>query len=278
MRKIYPKISPQEICNEMENIVAQSEGIELQFFNENGIAEEFDFETEVRKRKNQFPNLKEIVIHPPLDNYGIELIMFKNEEIFKNQLEKLAQLSEELNITTSFVYHTYWTKDQAVTSHLIDKMRKLLKIVEGKNVYILIENLYMILEEKRHCAALEITKEIDHPNVRTCIDTTHVHCRSNMMKYNFKEMLKQYFNKEDCEKYVRQIHFAAALNNDGYIDKKTHGRKHPSLKETEEELLWLREYGMGDKNYITEISEEDYFSRKDQIEEIKMLKEISQDM
>ena len=31
---------------------------------------------------------------------------------------------------------------------------------------------------------------------------------------------------------------------------------------------------MGEKNYITEVSEDDYSTRVDQIEEIKMLKEV----
>ena len=41
-------------------------------------------------------------------------------------------------------------------------------------------------------------------------------------------------------------------------------------------LEWLKKYNMFyDKNIITEVSEEDYFSRKDQIEEIHMLEEVS---
>lgn len=89
----------------------------------------------------------------------------------------------------------------------------------------LIENLYMILDEKAECSALEICKFIDHPNLKACIDTTHVHCKANMYKKDFNTMIHEEFNKEDCEKYVRQIHFASALNGDGYIEKKNSWKK-----------------------------------------------------
>ena len=96
--KIYPKISPQEIGDDMKEKIKKSEGIEIQFFNEKDITESFNFEDTVRKRKKEFPNLKEITVHPPLDDYNIELIFLKDETIFKNQLLKLIELSQELNI------------------------------------------------------------------------------------------------------------------------------------------------------------------------------------
>ncbi len=275
---IYPKVSIDDFSSEVEEILRKSEGIEIQFFNENGIAEEFNFEKMVRTYKERFNNLKEIVIHPPLSNYNIELIMMKNEKIVENQLKKLVQLSEELNITTTFIYHTYWTKEQFETSGLAAKLKKLLKIIEGKNAYLLIENLYMILDAKNNCPALEICKFIDHDNLRMCLDTTHMHCKANISKRDFNEMIEAILNPNDCEKYVRQIHFAAALNNDGYIDKRTHGRVHPNIEETKKEVEWLKKYKMIDKHFITEVSEDDYYTRVDQIKEIEMLNEINKNL
>ncbi len=271
---IYPKLSFQKFSNEMEKIISKSDGTELQFFDEDGKSEEFNFEDLTREYKKRYNNLKEIVIHPPVSNYNIELIMLKNEKIVENQFKKLVQLSEELNITTSFVYHTYWTKKQFEVSGLANRLKKLLKIVENKNVYILIENLYMIPDEKNECAALEICKLIDHPNFKMCLDTTHMHCRSNIYKYNFNDLIDKLLKPEECEKYVRQIHFAAAINNDGYIDKSTHGRVHQNIEEVKKEIDWLKKYKMLDKNFITEVSEDDYFIRQDQIKEIKMLEEL----
>ena len=88
-------------------------------------------------------------------------------------------------------------------------------------------------------------------------------------------MIEEELNKEDCEKYVKQIHFAGTLNNDGYIDKMTHGVKHESIESLKEEYDWLVKLGWKDKNYITEIRELDYYSREDQIQEIKWLEEIT---
>lgn len=275
--KIYPKTSLQDMSEEMNEINRNSEGMELQFFHEKDIADEFNFENLIRQRKKEFPNLKEIIVHPPLSNYNIELLVFKNKELIAKQLTKLVELSKELNIKLCINYHTYWTKEQYRASGLADIIKEYLKIIENTDVIMLIENLYMILDEKDSCSVIDICKYIDHPNLRACIDTTHVHCKANIYKKDFNTMIHQEFNKEDCEKYVKQIHFAAALDNDGYIKKQTHGRKHESYESLKEELAWLEEYGMKDKIYVTEVSEEDYFTRVDQIEEIKMLQKAIQE-
>ena len=83
--KIYPKLSYQDFSEEMREIVLNSEGIELQFFNENGITSEFNFSNEIRKRKKEFPHLKEIVVHPPLNDYNIELIILKDKNIIEDR-------------------------------------------------------------------------------------------------------------------------------------------------------------------------------------------------
>lgn len=275
--KIYPKLSSQECSKEMEEIILKSEGIELQFFDENGPTSEFNFEDVVRVKKAQYPHLKEIVIHPPLNNYALEHVMIKDEKMIERQLKTLIKLSEELKIKTSIIYHTYWTQKQYISTNLGKKLEKLLKIIEGKNVIILIENLFMMLDERKGCSALEICKTINHPNLKACIDTTHLHCKSSIWKIDFKEMLKQDLNPDDCEKYVKQIHFAAALNNDGYIKKETHGRMHPNIEEIKKELEWIKEYKMINKNFITEVSEENYYLRTDQIKEIQMLNKSNQE-
>lgn len=259
--KIYPKLSKQEFSEEMKKIVLRSEGIELQFFDENGKTSKIDFSKEIRRRKVEFPNLKEIVIHPPLNDYNIEFIIFKDEKIIENQLKELVNLSKELDINLSINYHTYWTKDQYMSTGLDNKIKELLKIIEGTKVVLLIENMFMMLDEKEGCSALEICKEINHPNLKMCVDTTHVHCKSSIWKIDFEEMIKQDFNPEDCEKFVKQVHFAACLNNDGYIKKGTHGRVHPNEEELRKELDWIKRYKMDDKIFVTEVSEDDYFLR-----------------
>ena len=269
--KIYPKISPQEIGYEMMEKIKKSEGIEIQFFDEGDITEPFNFEDEVIKRKKEFPNLKEITIHPPLNDYNLELIFLKDENILKNQLYALVKLSKNLDLQLNLIYHTYMPVKQYISTNLDKRLKENLKIIEGTNVIVLIENLYMILDEKEECSAIEICKKINHPNLRCCLDITHLHCKANSLKKDFYQMVNKELNPNDCKKYIKQIHFAAALNNDGFIDKKTHGRKHSNFEDLKEDYKILEKLGLKDKNYITEVSEEDYFTRKDQLEEISML-------
>jgi hypothetical protein len=92
-----------------------------------------------------------------------------------------------------------------------------------------------------------------------------------MFKISLNEYLNTYLNKEDCKKYIQQIHFAGTLDNDGVIDKRTHGRMHDSWESFEEDFNILKRFGIENKIIVTEVSEDDYSTRKDQIEEIKML-------
>lgn len=276
--KIFPKVSAQDMHENMKKIIRESEGLELQFFDENGITSKFNFEDIIRKTKKEYPNLKNIIVHPPLSNYNIEFLILKDENIVKEQLEQLVKLSKELDVELSIIYHTYFTREQFISTNLSKRIKKLLKIIENTNVFVLIENLFMMLDERKGCSALQAVKDINHPNLRVCIDTTHLHCKANIWKIDFYKMLEEDFNKEDCEKYVKQIHFASAINNDGYVDKKTHGRKHENIEKLKEEYTYLKKYGMGDKNFVTEISEDDYYTRADQIEEINMLKEIMKEV
>ena len=269
---IFPKIANGNLSEEMNDIIRKSKGIEIQFFDETGPTEYFNFENEVINRKKEFPNLKEITIHPPLNNYNIEFLLLKDKNMVIDIFKRLIDLSKKLNIHICFVFHTYFNLTQFKSTNIEKTMKELLKNLEGTEVTILFENMFMVLADRRKCGALEIVKSIDHPNLRACIDTTHMHCKATIWKIDFEEMINQDLNKDDCGKYVRQIHFAAQLNNDGYIEKSTHGRVHPNEEAIKKEIKWLREMNMfDDKNIITEVSEEDYVSRKDQIKEIHMI-------
>lgn len=269
--KIYPKIAGFNYSDEMKKRIQKSEGLEIQFFDQNGITSEFDFVTEVIENKRIYPQLKEIIIHPPLSDYNIELLFLKDENIIKNQFENLVKLSDMLDIHICFIYHTGITVDQYISTGLDKRFMNLLKILEGKKVTILIENLYMLLDEKEECTPIEVCKYINHPNLMSCIDTTHLHCKANILKKDFYQMIDKELNADDCKKYVKQIHFASVLNNDGYRLKNTHGRMHKSFESLKSEYDWLCKKNMGDKTFISEVSEEDYFFRKDQLEEIRMM-------
>ena len=274
MMKIFPKISEGQIPDRMKEIISTKEGIEIQFFDEAGPTESFNFEEQVTRRKEEFPNLKEIIIHPPLNNYNLEFLLLKDESMVEDIFTRLANLSKKLDIHISYVAHTYLNTVLFKSLNVDKKLGKYLKILEGSNVTILLENMFMVLDERRECAVINIAKMMDHPNLKVCIDTTHAHIKSTIWKIPFEEMIKSDATPEDCNKYVRQIHFASQLENDGYIDKITHGRVHSSIEDVEKEISWLRNLNMfDDKNIITEVSEDDYSTRVDQIKEIEMLEE-----
>ena len=170
----------------------------------------------------------------------------------------------------NLLYHTRWDYISWSNSGAIDRMKELIEVVQNSNVNVLIENIYAIVERKE-CSVLKVAKSIDNKHLKVCLDICHLHCVANMFKISLSEYLSTYLNKEDCTKYIQQIHFAGTLNDDGVVDKKTHGRMHDSLESFEEDYNILKQFGIEDKIIVTEVSEDDYSTRKDQIEEIKML-------
>ena len=128
--------------------------------------------------------------------------------------------------------------------------------------------------DKEDCAVLSIAKYIDNTHLGVCLDICHLHVEANIYGIEFKEFLANYLNKEECKKYVYQIHFAGTLDNDGYKRKETHGRKHDTIDNFKIDYNILKEYGMDDKLIVSEVSEDDYNTRVDQLEEIKMLEKM----
>ena len=99
---------------------------------------------------------------------------------------------------------------------------------------------------------------------------------ANIFKLDFNMFLNEYLDKTLAEKYIYQIHFADTKNNDGFINKITHGRKHDSLQDLLKDYKILEDYNLTNTNIITEVSEEDYASREDQKYEIELLKMIEE--
>lgn len=269
---IYPKTCRNFIgLDNLMLYVNKDKGIELQFFNENGIMAQFEFKTRVEELIKIIPDLKEITIHPPLSNYDIECIIAKDINILKDQLNILVELSRKYNIKLNIIYHTL-VNFKCHKELTLNKIGELLKIIEGENVKILIENIFMFFEEE--CTAYKIAEYFDSPNLMVCFDICHLHCRANINKQDVYEYAKGYLDPKLCEKYTYQVHFSDTLNNDGYVDHKTHGRGHTNLDDLTRDYELLKKYNMINCNYITEVSEDDYTSRKDQIREIKMLEEV----
>lgn len=207
---------------------------------------------------------------PIREDFNFEALAFSKINFEKERLKMLCEASQEFNMKLNLLYHTRWNYISWNNSGAIDRMKELLEVIQNTNVNILIENIYAIVERKE-CSVLKVAKQIDDEHLKVCLDTCHLHCVANMFKISLNEYLNTYLNKEDCMKYIQQIHFAGTLNNDGVIDKKTHGRMHDSWESFEEDYNVLKRFGIENKIIVTEVSEDDYSTRKDQIEEIKML-------
>lgn len=270
---IYPKTSVNfEGLDKLRDYVEKYKGIELQFFDENGIMGQIDIKTPIEKLMEKVPSIKEITIHPPLCNYNIENIMFKDINIIKEQLNTVVELSKKYNIKINLLYHTEWNfiMHKALT---IDKIKDLLKIIEGENVTLLLENVYMF--DEKECTVFKLAEYINHPNLKVCFDICHMYCKANIYKTNIENFARKYLDPEICKKYIYQVHFSYTVNNDGYIDRKTHGRGHSNIEDLKYDLDLLKRYNMGKCNYITEVSEDNYNLRVDQLKELDMLEELN---
>lgn len=270
--KIYPKIDASDkYSKEFEEVLSKAEGVEIQFFNENGYASEINIKAKVDKVMAKYPNIKEITIHPPLANYDLEHILFKDEQIFENQLHDILELSDKYGITVNLLYHTHWSLIQHEATGVIYKLKRYLKLLEGHSSKLLLENV-MLIEEDR-CTVLDICDAVCHPNLKACIDTTHAYVRSVIWRKPILEYVKENFDKELCERYVHQIHFATIRNNDGYIDHTTHGVEHEDNEALDFDLRWMEERNLLNKVFVTEVSEQNYELRDKQLKEIYMLQE-----
>lgn len=269
--KIYPKTNEYlEGIEEFEKTLKEYKGIEIQYFKKSD-KELVDFKIEkpIEQILEKYPYIEEITIHPPLCDYELEIVLLKDKNIFLNQIKTIVRLSKKYNIKINIVEHTRLLMSQAKLT-ILPVLEKAKKIMKNTNTKIVFENIYM-MEEQENCSVIELCEYLNSENMKVCIDMCHLYCQAHIYKKKIEEFLEKYLNKEKCQRQVYQIHFAYTANEDGYIDRTTHAIMHPN-----EEILYydaklLCQYGMGDCNWITEVSEKDYSTRKDQVNEIKML-------
>lgn len=269
--KIYPKTNEKlEGLEKFEETINKYRGIEIQYFQKSDDElVDFQIEEPIKRILKKFPNIEEITIHPPLCNYELEIILLKDKNIFLKQIKEIVKLSKKYKVKINIVEHTRLLMSQARLS-IIPVLEKSKKIMKNTNTKILFENIYM-MEEQQNCSVIELCEYLNSENIKVCIDMCHLYCQAHIYKKNIEEFLERYLNKEKCERQVYQIHFAYTANDDGYIDRTTHAIMHPNVEALSYDKQLLYKYGMKDCNWVTEVSEKDYISRKDEIEEIKML-------
>ncbi|OKZ75144.1 MAG: hypothetical protein BHW00_02675 [Clostridium sp. 26_22] len=269
--KIYPKTNEYlEGIEEFEKTLKEYKGIEIQYFKKSD-KELVDFKIEkpIEQILERYPYIEEITIHPPLCEYELEIVLLKDKNIFLNQIKTIVRLSKKYNIKINIVEHTRLLMSQAKLT-ILPVLEKAKKIMKNTNTKIVFENIYM-MEEQENCSVIELCEYLNSENMKVCIDMCHLYCQAHIYKKKIEEFLEKYLNKEKCQRQVYQIHFAYTANEDGYIDRTTHAIMHPNEETLYYDAKLLCQYGMGDCNWITEVSEKDYSTRNDQVNEIKML-------
>lgn len=269
--KIYPKTNEYlEGIEEFEKTLKEYKGIEIQYFKKSD-KELVDFKIEkpIEQILEKYPYIEEITIHPPLCDYELEIVLLKDKNIFLNQIKTIVRLSKKYNIKINIVEHTRLLMSQAKLT-ILPVLEKAKKIMKNTNTKIVFENIYM-MEEQENCSVIELCEYLNSENMKVCIDMCHLYCQVHIYKKKIEEFLEKYLNKEKCQRQVYQIHFAYTANEDGYIDRTTHAIMHPNEETLYYDAKLLCQYGMEDCNWITEVSEKDYSTRKDQVNEIKML-------
>lgn len=269
--KIYPKTNEYlEGIEEFEKTLKEYKGIEIQYFKKSD-KELVDFKIEkpIEQILEMYPYIEEITIHPPLCEYELEIVLLKDKNIFLNQIKTIIRLSKKYNVKINIVEHTRLLMSQAKLT-ILPVLEKAKKIMKNTNTKIVFENIYM-MEEQENCSVIELCEYLNSENMKVCIDMCHLYCQAHIYKKKIEEFLEKYLNKEKCQRQVYQIHFTYTANEDGYIDRTTHAIMHPNEETLYYDAKLLCQYGMGDCNWITEVSEKDYSTRKDQVNEIKML-------
>lgn len=271
--KIYPKID--EKYNGLESLkdaIIKYKGVEIQFFNNDNIWGNYNFEKTINYVMEKIPQIQEITIHPPLHTHDIEVIIEKDINIVKNDIQKALKLTKQYNMKINLLYHVTWPINKIEVS-VLDKIREVVGEVEGTNVNILLENIHTFNENKK-CTVLEICNRINSNNLKACLDICHLHCVSNAFKWKIEDYIENYIEKDLAKKYIYQIHFSDTKNNDGYIDKKTHGVKHDDLNDIVRDFDILRKFNIEERIIVTEIAEDNYMERNDQKFEIELLEKL----
>lgn len=268
-----PKVSSKlEQTINFEKYINKYKKLEIQFFKDEKEGQiYFDFEDTVRDFINKF-DFNEVTIHPPLENFELEYILFRDKESFLKNVRKAVELSNEFKIKINLLWHARWNLEflkYAITPYI----KEALNIIGDSNVNILLENSTLTLDRKS-ISVLEYCDYINSPKVKFCLDICHVYCHANMYKTDINTCVSELIDKEKLKKHLYQVHFSYTANNDGYIDKTTHGIVHPNLELVKKDVQLLKELGT-DENviFVTEIGEKDYINRPDQVREIEFLEQ-----
>lgn len=267
--EIYPKLCENlKGLDVVDEYIKKSKGVEIQLMEINFDNYQINAENPIKILTEKY-NLEEITIHLPIKFCYIEYFFVRDEEIFYNMFNHFIELSNKYNIKIDVLFHTNWDLETHKNT-TIEKFEKLLKYIENTKVSILLENVVLTTME---CYPIKLAEYINHAKLKVCIDLCHVKCKSVIYKTPINEFFEIYIPK-NAKNFVKQIHFSNNKNNDGYIDKSTHSQPHDMDENFINDVNLLIKYGLISKNIVTEINEEDYNLRPNQVKEIKLLEKV----
>lgn len=216
----------------------------------------------------RLPKLTDICFHLPLSQCNILVVMASETLLSRliNLLENLASVHEVYGYHTQVILHGSCTLKEFEDVGGLSKLQALCSRFAGRGITILLENGTVDVGRWENNLVRTLFPTT-LPMLEPCYDVCHDKISRRIL--GDLGVLPDSFMKA-----VHHIHFADAINGDGYIDKKaTHGRMHWSQSEVNADLNYLVRRGVNlrEARIVAEISEEDYVSRPDMFREIEML-------
>lgn len=202
---------------------------------------------------SKYAKFPKIIFHASGHAYELGDIVESDEQklVIKNLLKQMDKTKHSLLLHCGWRGHT---KNEELIEYLWE-------IYNEYEVPIILEGTIDILDRDR---AVEIVNTMNHPDIRLCIDMSHVRAIKNM-----GEDIKDYYSEI---RKIDHIHFSYSSNKDGFIDMSTHGVPHPNMLTVLFDAFILNRYNTKDATICPEVSESDYSTRKNQHEEILKMK------
>lgn len=219
----------------------------------------------------KYKKINEVVLHMPFSLHVFEVFVASqsHRDNLLNFIKDVEDLSAEYNIQIGLLLH------QESSTELIESIdpyyetiKSILNSIKSDRVYFLVENCLPCLNayDVRKIPAFDILEKVQHEKLFSCIDLCHIRCYENIFRTTLEI-------PEDIAKRVKWVHFAYTSKHDGYVDKSTHGIKHPGLQSMYMDLEYLiwNNIDLSITPIVAEISERDYTLCPDMLEEIGML-------
>lgn len=280
--KIYAKIGEgDKAIFALKDTIEKYHGAELQLLDSSGLPYMGSIYDAGKKVLKECSEIQELTIHLPVHSCNIEVYALSAPSLPEKYLLEAKRLCDDFGVSINILFHS--VSSRYGISSVCPYVQNLAKKIGDAPMKILIENPFMV--EGDGFPFLQMVKTVNDERVKACFDLTHGKIRAHIFGtedcYDYiKTNLLKSVDEPDLPKYIHQIHFAQALNRDGFRDKKTHGVVHESVYSVKNDIDFLFSLGLQEKGYVMEIQEPDgdYNDRKCQIREIAMVEEALSDL